>query len=214
MSASGQEPSATEPEAPSAPEAPAAPAADPGLDRLFARMDEMAGQVTGIASRVDGITQLVTPPEDEPDYYDETGGLTEDGARALIQQMVDERVSEQLAPREAARMVERRDEAYEQFRDQYEEMQDPATADRILQAAVRWANAVDPKIIDRPEFVEVIEAFYKAEKYEGLAAQQAAEQPRSVVLESGQGAARQQQANEPDWGKRITEAAARLRPQI
>jgi hypothetical protein len=215
MSAPGQEPSApTEPsEAPSAPET--TPAPDQGLDKLFARMDEIAGQVSGITSRVDGITDLVTPEEEEPAYYDDGGEMTEDGARALIQQLVDERVSEQLAPREQARMVEQRDDAFEALRDEYPELQDDAVANRVLQSAIRWANAVDPRIVERPEFVEVIEAMFKADKYEALATQQAAEQPRPVVLESGQGAARQhQQPNEPDWGDRIVKAAERLRPQI
>lgn len=211
MSATGQEP-----EAPETPEAPSAPAAAPteGLDRMFARMDEIAQQVTGIGSRVDGITQLVTPVEDEPDYYEPDGSLSEDGARALIQQMVDERVQEQLAPREAARQVELRDQAFEDLRDEYPELREEATAQRILGAAIRWANSVDPRIVDRPEFVEIIENALKAEKFDTLAAQQAAEQPRSVVLESGQGAARQVASNEPDWADRIVKAAERQRPQI
>jgi hypothetical protein len=214
MSANGQEPVAPEATEPSAPEAaPAAP--DQGLERLFARMDEMAGQVSGIVQRVDGITQLVTPPEEEPEFYDDTGGLTEDGARALIQGIVDERVSETLAPREQARMIERRDEEYDALRERYPALDDPETANRVLQSAIRWANAVGhPEIIDRPEFVEIIEDRYIRERYDTLAESEA-DQPRSVVLESGQGAARQQQqANEPDWSQRITDAASRLRPQI
>jgi hypothetical protein len=215
MSAPGQEPSApTEAEAPSAPEAPAVPAPDQGLDRLFARMDEIAGQVSGIAGRVDGITQLVTPEEEQAEFYEDDGTLTEDGARALIQQMVDERVQEQLAPREQARLIEQRDDAFEALREQYPELQDEATANRVLAAAIRWANNVNPEIIDRPEFVEIIEAFHKSERYDGMAAEQAAAQPRPVVLESGTGGNRQQQPNEPDWGDRIVKAAERLRPQI
>jgi hypothetical protein len=219
MSAPGQEPSApTEPAAPSAPDAQtevqttAAP--NEGLDRLFARMNEIAGQVTGVMDRVDGIQELVSPVEEEPEYYDDDGGLTEDGARQLIQQLVDERVHEQLAPREKARMVEMRDDAFEALRDEYPDLQDDAFANQLLADAIRWANAVNPDVIDRPEFVEIIEAFYKAEKYNTLAVQQAAEQPRPVVLESGTGAARQQRPNEPDWGSRIVQAAERLRPQI
>lgn len=217
MTAPGQEPSAPPEAEPSAPpEAPpAAPQSTEGLDRLYARMDEIAQQVGGVTQRVDGIHELVAPPEEEPDFYETDGSLTEDGARALIQQMVDERVQEQLAPREAARMVETRDDAFESLRDEYPELREEAVANRVLGAAIRWANATDPKIIDRPEFVDVIEAFYKAEKYDGIAAEQAAAQPRTVVLESGQGAARQQQqANEPDWGDRIVKAAERLHPKI
>jgi hypothetical protein len=61
--------------------------------------------------------------------------------------------------------------------------------------------------------VEVIEAFYKAEKFDELHAAQAAEQPRSVVLESASGV-RQQAKPDTDWGDRIVKAAERLKPQI
>ena len=62
--------------------------------------------------------------------------------------------------------------------------------------------------------MDVIEAFFKADKYEDVRKTQAAEQPRSVVLESGSGAGRPQRSNEPDWGDRIVKAAERLRPSI
>jgi hypothetical protein len=217
MSAPGQQAeSTTTPDAPeSAPaEAPvtettAAPGSD-GLDRLYARMDEMAAQQRQM---VDSLTELRQPPEEaepELDYYDDEGGLTEDGARALIADLVREQVETQLAPREQARLTEMRDDAYEALKDEYPEMQDEAIARPILDRAVRWAMQVDERIIERPEFVDVIESFYKAAKFEEMRSQQEAEQPRPVVLEGAGGAARTTRGpQEPDWQKRVIEAAQR-----
>lgn len=184
-----------------------------GLDRIYSRMDEMAMTQKQLA---ESVTALMAPPEEEEDeslYYTDEGDLTEEGARAVLADMVRSEIEATMAPREKARLVGQRDEAYEGLLEQYPELQDAAVSERVLGAAVRWAQSANPEIIERPEFVDVVEAFYKAEKYEALAAQQAAEQPRPVVLESGQGA-RQQRPNEPDWGDRIVKAAEALRPMI
>jgi hypothetical protein len=214
MSATGQgAEGSTTPDAPeSAPvEAPATETAAPssdGLERIFARMDEMSTQQRQIA---DELTQLRQPPEEEEpevDFYDEQGGLTEDGARALIADLVREQVEGQLAPREQARMVETRDDAFEALKEEYPDLQDEKVAKPILDRAVRWAMSVDEKLIERPEFVDVIEQFYKAAKFEELRAQQEAEQPRPVVLEGAGGAARTTRGpQEPDWQKRVIDAA-------
>ncbi len=215
MSATGQEPSAPTEAAPEAtPEVTTTPAPDAGLDRIFSRMDEIAGQVNGIAGRVDAVQRLVEPPEEEPEFYEEDVSLTEDGARLLIQQMVDERVQAQMAPREAAWAVNQRDELYDQLRQTYPELQKDEVSGPVLQSAIRWANSVDPSIVEKPEFVEVIEWVYTHGKYAEHAEREAAEQPRPVVLESGQGARRQQLPSEPDWGDRIVKAAEQMRPQI
>jgi hypothetical protein len=215
MSATGQPSEAPEAAAPSAPEAaPAAPAEPAGLDRIYERMDTMASQQAAIAEQ---FAQLTAPPEEEEDeslFYTDEGELTEDGARKVIADLVQEQVTAQMAPREHARAVEMRDAAYDSMCDEYPELKDGEVSERVLGAAVRWAGQVDPSIIDKPEFVDVIEAFYKADKFETLRSAQEAEQPRPVVLESGSGAARQQRPNEPDWGDRIVKAAERLRPQI
>jgi hypothetical protein len=213
MSAPGQEAESTTTAAPeSAPvEASAttettAPSSD-GLDRLYARMDEMAAQNRQMA---DDLTQLRQPPEaeeEEVDYYDEQGGLTEDGARALISDLVREQIDTHMAPREQARMVEQRDDAYEALKDEYPELQDEKTAKPILDRAVKWAIGVDERIIERPEFVDVIESFYKAAKFEELRGQQEEHQPRPVVLEGAGGAGRTTRGpQEPDWQKRVIDA--------
>jgi hypothetical protein len=213
MSAPGQQaestpdaPESAPAEAPATTETPSAPGSD-GLDRLYARMEEMTAQQRQV---VDSLTQLQQPPEDEPevDFYDDEGGLTEDGARAMIADLVHEQVETQLAPREQARMVEMRDDAFEALKDEYPDLQDAKVAQPILERAIRWAMGVDERIIERPEFVDVIEQFYKADQFESMRAQQQAEQPRPVVLEGAGGAGRTTRGpQEPDWQQRVIEAA-------
>jgi hypothetical protein len=189
--------------------------APPGLDKIYERMDSMAAQQREF---MQSVSQQLTPAEEEEepdpaDYYGDDGSLTEEGARAVIKELVDEQVQAQLAPQEAARLIERRDDAYEALQDEYPELADPKVAEPVLQSAIAWAQG-NQGIIDRPEFVDVIEWVYTHGKYHELQETQAAEQPRSVVLESAQGAARQTQQQGPDWGDRIVKAAERLRPQI
>lgn len=184
-----------------------------GLDRLYERMDQMARTQQQL---VESMTAYAQPEEEyeEPVYYDDEGELTEEGARAVLGDLVREQIETAMAPREQARRIAERDDAFEALRDEYPELQDDKVSEQVLAQAVRWAQGINPDIIERPEFVDVIEAFYKASKFETLAAQQQAEQPRSVVLESGQGAGRPQTGKQEDWGARIVAAAERLRPQI
>lgn len=217
MSATGQEPPAEAPQAPSAPEGTqeAAPPTGPdGFERISARMEEFGQQQAQIAATLAGLMEPVEEEPDESDYYTDTGELTEEGARAVIADLVREGIQQEMAPREAARLKSERDTAFEQLRDEYPELQDDKTANEALGAALQWAQRNNPAIVETPGFVDVIEMAYKSMKYEALQAQQAAEQPRPVVLESAQGARHQQRPNEPDWSDRIVKAAERLRPQI
>jgi hypothetical protein len=215
MSAAGQEPAPQDDSAPSAPEpsAPEAPSAPPsdGLDRVYSRMEEMAAQQQAL---IEGFQQLTAPPEEEMELYDDEGGLTEEGAQALIADLVARQVESHLAPREAARQVEMRDDAFEALRAEYPELQDESVSRDVLGEAIRWANGVDPQIIDRPEFVDVIESFFKARKFEEFREREQAEQPRHVVLESAAGGGRQQRPNQPDWQKRVIAAAEKDGPRI
>jgi hypothetical protein len=216
MSAPGQE--TPEPPAPSAPADGAAPqetapAAPDGFDRINERMEQFGRQQAQIAETLAG---LMTPEEEEPDeseFYTDDGELTEEGARAVIADLVREGIQQELGPREAARLKSDRDDAFEALRDEYPELQDDKVANEALGAAIRWAQQNNPAIIETPGFVDVIEMAYKSARFEELRAQQP-EQPRSVVLESAQGARQQQRPNEPDWGDRIVKAAQSLRPQI
>lgn len=218
MSATGQDPAPeTAPESTTpaaAPEAPTTTEAQPGgLDRLYQRMDNMAAEQRQF---MESVTQQLTPPDEEEDveFYTDDGELSEDGARAILQGLVEEQLEARLAPREAARLVSERDDAYEALKDEYPDLLDPQIAERVLQRSVQWAHAHNPALIDRPEFVDVIEAFYKADKFDELRTAQAAEQPRQVVLESASGARGQTAPQGPDWGERIVKAAERLKPQI
>lgn len=217
MSATGQEPAPQDAPAPSAPDAPpseapaAAPAQSDGLDRVYSRMEEMAAQQQAL---IESFQQFAEPPEEEADLYDDEGGLTEEGAQALIADLVAKQVESHLAPREAARLVEQRDDAFEALRAEYPELQDDAVSREVLGEAIRWANSVDPQIVERPEFVDVIESFYKARKFEEYREREQAEQPRPIVLESAAGGGRQQRPNEPDWQKRVIAAAEKDGPRI
>ena len=216
MSATGQDPApesapeSTTPE--TTPETTPTTAPDLGLDRLYSQMDRMAAQQREF---MESVSQQLAPPEDEEEveFYTDTGELSEDGARAILQGLVEEQLEARLAPREAARLVNERDDAYEALKDEYPDLLNPQIAERVLNRSVQWAHAHNPALIDRPEFVDVIEAFYKAEKFDELRAAQAAEQPRPVVLESANGARAQTQPG-VDWGERIVKAAERLKPQI
>lgn len=218
MSATGQPqtpetaPETTTPES-APPEAPTTEAQPAGLDRLFERMDNMAAEQRQF---MESVSQQLAPPEEEEEVelYTDTGELSEDGARAILEGLVEEQLEARLAPREAARLVSERDDAYEALKDEYPDLLEPQIAERVLQRSVQWAHAHNPALIDRPEFVDVIEAFYKAEKFDELRAAQAAEQPRPVVLESASGARGQARQPDTDWGERIVKAAERLKPQI
>jgi hypothetical protein len=192
-----------------------APQSD-GLDRLYSRMDEMAATQREF---MESVAQQLRPPEeeeDEADYYDDTGEMTEAGARAFIKELVDEQVQAQLGPREARRLVEQRDDAYEALKDEYPELADEKTAGPVLQAAIAWAreNGLE-EIIDRPQFVDVIEWHHVQNLHHAHREASDEAPPRSVVLESASGAARQQrQPTEPDWQKRVIEAAQADGPRI
>lgn len=217
MSATGQGDSAPPPEA-SAPSeaapaaAPAAPA--PDYDRLYSRMDQMATQQQEMASHMAALLNPPAEEEEEFDYYDDTGEMTEEGAQALIRSLVADQVQEALAPHEQARMIRQRDDAYEDLKEEFPELADEKVGGPVLQAAIAWAKKHNPDLIDKPEFVDLIEWVYKAEFRTPETHE--AEQARRVELESagGAGGRNQRKAPEVDWGDRIVKAAERLRPTI
>jgi hypothetical protein len=202
------------PEAPATPETVEAPPAQPdGLDRIYERMEEMSVQQRQMAEQLGQVAEVAAPPEEEPEFYDETGELTEDGVRAVVDDYVREQVDARLAPREAQALVEQRDDEWEGLKESTPELADPKYAQEVIAHAVAWANAHNPDLIDRPEFVDVIEWVHKVRKYDESAAAQTPA-GRGVVLESAAGAAQPSGQPEEDWGDRIVKAAERLRPQI
>jgi hypothetical protein len=210
------EPEAAPPEAPATPEAataapPAAPPGQPdGLDRIYERMEEMTAQQRQMAEQ---FAELVAPPEEEPELYDDSGELTEEGAWAALQEAVSQQVDQRLAPLQAQALETERNQAWEDLKDDVPELGDAKYAREVIDQAVAWANAHNPDLIDRPEFVDVVEWIHKVRKYDESAAAQTPA-GRGVVLESAAGAAQPSGQPEEDWGDRIVKAAERLRPQI
>jgi hypothetical protein len=152
--------------------------------------------------------------EQAPDYYDDDGDLTEDGARHLIGQEVDTRVNAILSERDAARALEDREDAFDALRDEIPALADEKLAQRLVHDTVEWClRSGNEHLIERPEFVELIEDRFYREQY--LASQQNGEEgEREVVLESAAGAAPARKKDEVDWGQRVLDAANRLQPGI
>jgi hypothetical protein len=122
-------------------------------------------------------------------------------------------VQEALAPREKAALVRQRDSDYEDLKDSYPELADPKVGTQVLNAAIGWAQKHNPDLIDKPEFVDLIEWVYKSDFRTPEAPEQ--EAARRVELESASGAGGRASAKpQTDWGDRIVKAAERLRPSI
>jgi len=173
----------------------------------------MATQQQQIAAQMAALAPPEEEYEDESLYYDDGGELTEEGAQALIRDLVNTQVQEALAPREKAALIERRDSDYEDLKETYPELADEKVGGQVLSAAIGWAQRHNPDLIDKPEFVDLIEWVYKSDFRTPEAPEQ--EQQRRVELESASGAgARGRAKPETDWGDRIVKAAERLRPQI
>ena len=119
-----------------------------GLDRIYDRMEEMAANQQALAEAIN--QNYYDDDEDQDDdeepveFEDENGQLTEEGARALIADMVAEQVADQLSPREHAAQVAERDEDFDDLRDEIPELQDDRIAGAVLSRALDWANNVDP----------------------------------------------------------------------
>ena len=189
---------------------PAAPAQPEGFDRIYERMDEFQNQQQQL---VDQISEALTPPEEEPDYYDDGGELTEDGAQRLIDERVNQGVDQRFTEFQRERAIEDRDFDFDELVGRVPELQDPKYSREIIAQAADLVGHNDA-VIEHPRFVRIIEAVHARRKYEEHAAAQTPAGGQGVVLESAQGAAQPQASDEPDWGDRIVQAAERLRPQI
>jgi hypothetical protein len=189
-----------------------------GYDKVMERMDALSRDQRATIERLEALAN--PPAEEDPefdpsDFYDDDGQMTDVGAEAYLDDLVEKRLEARLAPREKAELLRQRDETYEAFVDEHPEMQDEKVSRPVLDRAVAWAHEHDAEsLIDKPGFVDVIEWAFKAERWDSYQAQQQADQPRSVVLESASGAARETGKPQVDWGDRIVKAAERLKPQI
>lgn len=185
------------------------------LGPIQERMEAMSAQQAQIAEQ---FSQALTPEEEEyelPIYDDDTGELTEDGVRAVVNDYVREQIDAQMAPREAALLKDQRDDAFEALKDEYPELQDQGVVGPLIDAAFRRAQAIDPALIERPEFVDLIEDAFIRSKYNEVRSAQQTDGQREVVLESASGASRAQKApKEVDWQQRVIDAAKASNPRI
>lgn len=202
VSSEAPETPAVAPEATPAETPSATPA--PDFDRIYERMDQMSAQQQQLAEQFG--QAFASPEEEEPDYYDETGDLTEDGIRSVVSAFVDERLEAAMAPRERAAAIDSRDNEWEALKAQFPELENRELANAVIGDALAWANNHNPELIDRREFVDVIEWVYRARKYEEFSQAQQAAEPQ-VVLESAAGAARPTKSQGIDWQQRIIDAA-------
>jgi hypothetical protein len=201
------EPEAAPPEAPATPETAAPEAAPPaqpdGLDRIYERMEEMSAQQRQMAEQL-GRTRRAARGGAR---VLRRNGRADRGRRAGRGRRLRPRAGRR--PAGAARgagPVEKRDEEWEALKESTPELADPKYAQEVIAHAVAWANAHNPDLIDRPEFVDVIEWVHKVRKYDESAAAQTPA-GRGVVLESAAGAAQPSGLPEEDWGERIVKAA-------
>lgn len=197
------------------------------LGAINARMDELRDQNASIVERLEQYPQSdydeLYADEDEDERYtdssgdfDEDGNYTPEGARRALNGVVDERMSQEFAKRDAAMFLEQREDAFEALREEIPELQDDKTAARLVRETADWCvRTGNQHIIDRPEFVELIEDRWVREQYHARTdAERESEPEREVMLESAAGAGAPTGKKEPDWGERIVKAAERLRPQI
>lgn len=187
------------------------------LNPITERMDELSESTSRLAEQFAERQQQ--PPEREAereiDFYDDEGDLTPEGAQALIDQRVDERLTSVLSERDAVSALDQREDAFEALREEVPALQDDKLAARLVRETAAWCQQHgQQKMIETPAFVDLVEdRFYREMAQERIASERSEEPQREVVLESASGAS-QPQSDEPDWGERIVNAAERLRPQI
>jgi hypothetical protein len=129
---------------------------------------------------------------------------------------VGEVLQQELSKRDAARMVDEREDAFEALREEIPALQDDKLAARLVRDAAAYLESNGQQaLIDTPMFVDLIEDRYKRELYEARVSEERdGESGREVVLESASGASQPTGKKEQDWGDRIVKAAQSLRPQI
>lgn len=210
------------------PEATESQQADPPewLGPIQERMNELGEQTGRMAEQFstlyEGQQQQQQQPEQEGeadqdfDYFDAEGELTPEGAQAMIDQRVDDRLNAALSKRDAASALDQREDAFEALRDEIPALQDEKEAARLVRDTADYLKQHGREdVIDTPMFVDMIEdRYYREAHHERVQAEREQQPDREIVLESAGGAAQAPAKNEPDWGERIVKAAERLRPRI
>ncbi len=162
------------------------------FDRLQARMDEMA------ESQRQFIESLQQQPEDEDQYplEAEDAGFEEQEAKRMLDEMVEQRVQDQMTPYLQAQQMQARDTALADVEARYPEIVDPKVGQPVLDSALALVQEMGrPDLVNTPTFAKLVEQTYKAMKADESAARETPAGGRQQVhLEQGGGAA----PSEPD----------------
>ena len=137
----------------------------------------------------------------------------------LIDHSVQRHLGDAAASLSAERAHEEREQAFDDLRDAMPLLQDETVALPIVARAQELANAWDPSLIGRPEFVELIRLVTLAAIGGRATREQSAQQSmqRRIELESASGGGQlssDRGPSEPDWGARVVQAAERLRARV
>lgn len=153
-------------------------------ERMEAQARQMQEQLAQLQERLPAPTEedeLLEPGDD---------GYEDQEATKALDAWFEERFKERMEPLQQQQMVERRNDEYDALLEDYPEMQDEQFAKPIIARATELARSLNPDAVNRPEFVDLIEAVYKAHVADQRAAREKpAGERKEVVLEGAGGAA-------------------------
>lgn len=205
------------------------------LDPIMQRMDELGETTAQLAQAL----ELGYSGYDDDEYGDDAD-LSDDESADLEAELGDEldeidaealdgdegdgieRLAEALQSRFSSREDQRnafedREDAFEELRESLPLLQDEQTARRIVGRARDLAMNWDPRLIESPQFVNLVELVALAGVAEQVRERERnTPQERAVQLESAGGAVPQADSRDQSdvIGDRIVAAAARLRPDV
>jgi hypothetical protein len=187
------------------------------LGPIQQRMEEQAEQMAQMNDAISGLYYGDDDDDDdeEPVEYDSDEDAEAAAARKFVGDEVESRVEARFAKEKAERALDERNALFAELQNEIPALQDPKYARELVTAAAQKLkdHGLDAAI-NTPYIVEVIEDMHNLKAgLEDRAGQEGQAPEKDVVLESGSGAAPQQQEEE-DWGDRIVKAAEALRPTI
>ena len=185
----------------------------PDLSKLEQRMAE---QMEAMQRQIAEQFEQHAPQPDEDDEDDLLDPTDPDYEERLAEQQLNEwfeqRFQERMEPVQRQQMIEKRDEEFAGLLEEFPDLQDDKVRKPVLQEAQRLAQAINPDAVNRPEFVDLIEIVYKAQKADERAAQETPAGERKEVVLEGPGAAPAEP--EEDLAARIVAASQRSSPLV
>lgn len=166
--------------------------------RLESRMEQMQRDFQ--ASQQQLIQSLQQPDEDPEEYQLDPGddGYDEQEALRAFQELARQEAQQMVEPFMRQQSVEKRDAAYDSLTEQFPDLSDPEKAAPFVEQAAAWAEQYGaPGLIERPQFVDLIGAFYKAHVADERAARERPAQQPNVHLEQSGGAAPGAEEDDP-----------------